>query len=95
MQLIITVYANQIGGTMYLLFEESIIAHPKLTEGSTIGIKILGIRRKNEYFEREIIYRRKLTRYTNVSLKMTVLRKYAVAMDLRKGDLVNIEILDR
>ncbi len=59
-----------------------------------IGIKILGISRKNEYFEKNIYIRRSLRKYSSTSLKMIIIKKYADPLDLKDGDLVNIEIVE-
>ncbi|MBD3352708.1 MAG: hypothetical protein GF364_14570 [Candidatus Lokiarchaeota archaeon] len=88
----ISVISSVLSGTMYLIFDKETIEEQELTEGMTIGLKILGITRKNSYSERNIYFRRELKHYTNTSLKMSIPKKFAEALGLEDGDLVNMEI---
>lgn len=91
----ISVYASNLSGTMHLIFDKEVAEKEGLKAGMKIGIKILGISRKNEYFDKNIYIRRDLRNYSSTSLKMTIIKKYAVPLDLTNGDLVNIEIVEK
>ncbi|TXT61383.1 MAG: hypothetical protein BAJALOKI2v1_30001 [Promethearchaeota archaeon] len=91
----ISVYASNISGTMALIFEKEIVEKEDLKEKMKIGIKILGISRKDKYFERNVYIRRSLKQYSTASLKMTIIKKYAEPLGLKDGDIVNIEILEK
>ncbi len=80
---------------IHLIFEKEVKEKEELKHGVKIGIKILGISRQNEYFEKNIYILRELKIYSSTSLKITIIKKYAVPLGLKDGDLVNIEIIER
>jgi hypothetical protein len=91
----LSVIASVLSGTMYLIFGKETIEEQGLKKGMTLRIQISGISRKNEYFEKNITYRKDLQFYTNTSLKLTIIKKFADALALQDGDIVNIEILTK
>ena len=80
---------------MHLIFDKEIAEKEDLKAGMKIGIKILGISRKDEYLEKNVYVRRDLRNYSSTSYKMTIIKKYAEPLGLQDGDIVNIEIVEK
>ena len=91
----ISVYASNLSGTMHLIFEKEVAEKEELKAGMKLYIKILGISRQNEYFEKNVYIRRDVRSYSSSSLRMTILKKYADPLGLKDGDIVNIEIVEK
>ena len=91
----LSIVVSVLSDTYYFIFEKETVQEQNLKPDMKLRINILGLSRKNEYFPKNATYRHSLQKYTTVSLRMTINKKFAQSLDIQDGDIANIEITQR